>query len=551
MNGDHFCQTASNAGIVDSHPVQEFIMTARPLSLLFALGLALPLLASAASVKANDGFKPLFNGKDLTGWSGDERFWSVQDGMIVGETTADNPTDKNTFLIWEHGEVDDIELRFSFRMPTEYANSGVQVRSQRLEDYVVAGYQPDLANDGWSGIIYEERGRGILARRGEKTVIARDGTRLTTQFADGDELNKKIKLRDWNDYRIVASGTRITTYINGHRMAELVDESPEARRYGVLAIQLHAGPPMRIEIKDLQMKRLRMHDGLKKVVMIAGGASHGYGAHEHYAGLKIMQRILHESTETYAPIYRDWPQDPTAFDNADSVVIYANGGRGHPVMPHLEAFDRVMRRGVGLVCLHYAVEVPEGEAGQYFLKWLGGYFEPHWSVNPFWVIRDMTLNRTHPITRGVQPYELYDEWYYHMRFRPEMERVQPIITALPPAESLSRADGPHSGNPHVREAVLEHKHPQHTAWAITREDGGRAFGFTGGHFHWTWGHPDHLRLVLNAIVWTTKGVADVPESGVPFAPITMEELEANQDYPQPADFDRQKIVDQLQQWNTR
>src|SRR5690606_26560921 len=98
------------------------------------------------------------------------------------------------------------------------------------------------------------------------------------------------------------------------------------------------------------------------------------------------------------------------------------------------------------VCLHYAVEVPADPAGKYFLDWIGGYFEMHWSVNPHWTIEDMQLGKPHPITRGVTPYVMNDEWYYHMRFPDELKGVDPIVSALPPAESLSRPDGPHSGN---------------------------------------------------------------------------------------------------------
>src|SRR5690606_35018322 len=129
-----------------------------------------------------------------------------------------------------------------------------------------------------------------------------------------------------------------------------------------------------------------------------------------------------------------------------------------------------------------------------FLDWVGGYFETHWSVNPHWVM-ELTELLEHPITRGVVPYTIDDEWYYHMRFREGMRGVTPILTALLSPSSLERPDGPHSGNPHVRAAVLERKEPQHMAWAVEREDGGRGFGFTGGHWHWNWGHPMQRKLV--------------------------------------------------------
>jgi type 1 glutamine amidotransferase len=198
-------------------------------------------------------------------------------------------------------------------------------------------------------------------------------------------------------------------------------------------------------------------------------------------------------------------------------------------MPHLDEFDKVLGRGTGLVCLHYAVEVPKGPGGERFLDWLGGYFETDWSVNPHWTA-NFTSFPDHPITRGVEPFAINDEWYFHMRFRPELEGVTPILSAVPPTETMSRSDGPHSGNPYVRKEVAAGK-PQHVAWASERADGGRGFGFTGGHVHWNWGDDNFRKLVLNAILWTAQ--AEVPENGVGGDTPSREMLEANQDFPKP------------------
>src|SRR5690606_27727848 len=135
----------------------------------------------------------------------------------------------------------------------------------------------------------------------------------------------------------------------------------------------------------------------------------------------------------------------------------------------------------------------------------------------------------HPIANGVKPFETDDEWYYHMRFREGMKGVTPILTAMPPKETLNRGDGPHSGNPDVRRAVLERKEPQHVAWASENEGGGRGFGCTGGHNHWNWGDDNFRKVVLNAIVWCAKG--EVPKDGVSDKPITLNELVENQDEP--------------------
>jgi type 1 glutamine amidotransferase len=281
----------------------------------------------------------------------------------------------------------------------------------------------------------------------------------------------------------------------------------------------------------------------KRVLFIAGAPSHGFGNHEHLGGSTLLARTINEANVgVTAEVVSGWPEDPAAFDDVDAVVIYSNGGGGHPVMNHLDGFREVMDRGIGLVCIHYAVEVPPGDPGDRFLEWIGGYFETHWSVNPFWTAHFDEFP-DHPITNGVEPFAIRDEWYYHMRFPEGMENVTPILTSLPPEESLSRNDGPHSNNPHVREAVLEREEPQHVAWAYERPNGGRGFGFTGGHYHWNWGHDGFRRLVANAIVWTAGG--DVPGGGVPFSPITVLELSELTDDPVPENWDYQAVQERV------
>jgi type 1 glutamine amidotransferase len=285
----------------------------------------------------------------------------------------------------------------------------------------------------------------------------------------------------------------------------------------------------------------------RKVVFIAGPKSHGYGAHEHNAGALLLSRLLaagHPAIETVVH-QNGWPADPHALDDAAAIVIFANGGMGNPAREQLPALAKAMERGAGLVLLHYAVEIPADSGGPEFLDWAGGYFAINWSVNPVWTMQSNPFPE-HPITRGLRPYVIEDEWYYHMRFRAGMRGVQPILSALPPASSLSRPDGLHSGNLAVRAAVLERKEPQVLAWAAERANGGRGFGFTGGHFHWNWGHPMQRRLVLNAIAWAAQ--AEVPRAGMPVGTLTMEELEANQDDPRPASFERARWVQLIEQW---
>ncbi len=264
-----------------------------------------------------------------------------------------------------------------------------------------------------------------------------------------------------------------------------------------------------------------------KIVFVAGRPSHAPGDHEHRAGCMLLAKSLNENVEGVNAVttHYGWPKDDAIFDGADTVVMYCDGGKGHMVNRHMDEFGELIKAGVGLVCLHYAVETPKGKEGDTFLDWLGGYFETDWSVNPHWTAQFKKLP-DHPITSGVKPFEINDEWYYHMRFREGMEGVTPILTAMPGEDTLTRPDGPHSGNPHVRKAVANGEE-QHVAWAFDRPDGGRSFGFTGGHYHKSWQHDDVRKLVLNAICWTAK--MDIPEEGIESPTPTDEEMEANLD----------------------
>jgi putative membrane-bound dehydrogenase-like protein len=277
--------------------------------------------------------------------------------------------------------------------------------------------------------------------------------------------------------------------------------------------------------------------------MIAGKPSHGFGSHEHYAGLRVLAETLQSANQAVdIKVVRGWPSDASLIDSADSIVIYSDGGGGHPALPHLEQLANHLDRGCGFVCIHYAVEVPKGDPGQAWLKYLGGYFETHWSVNPHWKADFKTLPK-HPSTRGVNPFAIQDEWYFHMRFPEGMKGVTPILQAIAPEETMRRPDGPHSGNPDVRRSVGAGE-PQTVAWTFDRPDGGRSFGFTGGHFHWNWGNKDFRQLVANAILWTAG--AEVPSEGVGVKRLSVDDLLENQDFPKPENFDADAIARQHQ-----
>ena len=236
-----------------------------------------------------------------------------------------------------------------------------------------------------------------------------------------------------------------------------------------------------------------------------------------------------------------WPKTSDVFKDADCVVMYADGGGRHPVNPKLNEMQAAVDAGAGVVCIHYGVEVPKGPSGEKFLDWIGGYFETNWSVNPHWVAKYDQLPQ-HPICNGVQPFEIDDEWYFHMRFREGMRGVTPILSAHPPKSTMQRPDGAHSGNAHVRAAIARGD-IQHMAWASERPDGGRGFGFTGGHNHWNWGDPNFRKVVLNAIVWCAND--QVPVDGISDKTVTLETLEKNQDYKPPANFNRKAIKERF------
>jgi type 1 glutamine amidotransferase len=245
-----------------------------------------------------------------------------------------------------------------------------------------------------------------------------------------------------------------------------------------------------------------------RIVLVAGKPSHGPGEHEFNAGTLLLEKCLRQNTGIETVVVKGgWPEDEKVFDSASAIVLYMDGGDRHPLIQEnrLETMGKLMRKGVGLACLHYAVEVPKDKGGPELLDWIGGYYERPYSQNP---INDVPVRQAtpkHPISRGWKSFSGKDEWYYLIRFRPDDKRVVPILTAmLPPA-------APHN---------------ETVAWAIERADGGRGFGFTGAHFHSNWGILDFRRMVVNAILWTAK--VNIPSGGA-MCDVSSEDLLVNQD----------------------
>lgn len=496
--------------------------------------LAIGLIFCAGSLIGQESdFTPLFDGKSLSGWSGDSEIWRVEDGVIVGETSDDSPIEYNQFLTWTDGEVDDFELLVEFKI--ESGNSGIQFRSFPLDNpNAIGGYQADIdAENKWSGTCYGEKFRGILAKRGQKTVIGDDGKPgQIEKIGEPDELAKAVKPGEWNEYKVVARGFVIEQFINGVKMSEVVDEDEDTRRRGgLLAFQVHKGPAMKVSFKNIRLKRLPLDD-VEKIVFVAGKPSHAPRAHEHNAGSMLLAELLneHHSDKVFATVYRNgWPSDPTSFHNADAVVVFSDGGQRHPAFFHLNTLADFREKEIGFGAIHYAVEMVPGEANDSLIESIGGAFEVDYSVNPHWTA-EFKDYPDHPVARGLEPFAINDEWYFNMRFAPEMAGVTPILSAVPPDETMSRPDGHHSGNPEVRKMVAAGL-PQHVCWVLETDSGRRGFGFTGGHNHDNWADDQFRKTVLNATCWIA-GV-DIPEDGIETPTPTKEDLHRNLDPKEP------------------
>jgi hypothetical protein len=222
--------------------------------------LCILLLVSSVHLVAAEP-QEIFNGKDLKGWEGDKSVWSVEDGAIVGRTTADAPLKNNTFLIWRGGDVRDFRLQLEYRIEGERANSGVQYRSRVIEPdkWVVGGYQADIdVVNRYTGILYDERGtRAIMAERGERATIDKDGRKTVDKFGEAADLQEKIRDKDWNEYVIEARGPHLRHTINGELMSETTDnEDGKRAESGVLALQVHVGPPMIVKFRNLRLEVL-------------------------------------------------------------------------------------------------------------------------------------------------------------------------------------------------------------------------------------------------------------------------------------------------------
>jgi hypothetical protein len=264
--------------------------------------------------------------------------------------------------------------------------------------------------------------------------------------------------------------------------------------------------------------------GTKRIVFIATHGTHGgLGNHEFLAGSIYIARRLNEVyPNAYAVVYTEdkWPKD---LSNADAIIVSLNHGGKAAQDPLIKA---ACERGAGYMAIHFGVEVNQGAQGANYLAWMGGYFETFYSVNPTWK-PEINIIGKHPTANGVKPFSIVDEWYFHMRFVDGMTGVTPSLSAIPPTNLIhfKAGDKPsqRGGNLDVVKAI-ENKEPQALAWAYTRKDGGRGFGFTGYHMYNNLANDSFRTTLLNGAAWVSG--LDIPDNGMPSTTPTKDELAA-------------------------
>jgi hypothetical protein len=264
----------------------------------------------------------------------------------------------------------------------------------------------------------------------------------------------------------------------------------------------------------------------KRLVMIAGTVSHGPGDHEFNAGVRLLAKCLENTKDLKVEVLLNgYPKDDSTLDSADGILCYADGGGGHPLIREnrLERIGKLMKKGVGLMCAHYGVEVPKDIGAKEFRDWIGGCYEHEFSCNPMWSPEFKTFP-AHAIANGVKPFSIRDEWYFNMRFREGLKGITPVLTAVP---SDKIREGPYVYPKGPYKHIQEAKGRTETMmWAVEREDGGRGVGFTGGHTHKNWKDDNFRKVVLNALLWICK--VEVPKEGVA-STVSDEEIAANLD----------------------
>lgn len=262
--------------ILNLNKKRDHLFSAGMMVLLMASGCNQPQDKDASSEDTGDGFVQIFDGKSLDNWEGDTTYWSVSDGNLVGQITPETLLKTNSFIIWQGGETNDFELKTEFRI-TEAGNSGINYRSEKLTDVpnALRGYQADIdGRNNYTGQNYEERGRTTLAYRGETVIVNSQAKpdeplrasvknnawtlrEVTGSLGSRDSLKTLIRSNDWNTCHIIAKGPRLQHFINGVLMSDVTDNDSVNRKLsGLLGVQVHVGPPMKVEYRNIFLKQL-------------------------------------------------------------------------------------------------------------------------------------------------------------------------------------------------------------------------------------------------------------------------------------------------------
>ena len=265
----------------------------------------------------------------------------------------------------------------------------------------------------------------------------------------------------------------------------------------------------------------------KKIILIAGKPSHPPGMHEFRAGSLLLQQCLAGVKGVSVIVYSNgWPNVENAFEGANAVVIYADGGGGHPAVQkdHKEILGALAKKGVGIGFMHYGVEILATNGGPEFLQWIGGHYEHLYSCNPMWSPKYETFPK-HPVANGVKPFSNRDEWYFNMRWNEDQKKsITPVLVAKP-SDEVRKGPYVYPRGPYEH-IVAASGRDETMMWTFERKGGGRGFGFTGGHTHANWGDESQRKVVLNALLWIAK--VRVPKNGVE-STVTPEQLAANFD----------------------
>lgn len=378
---------------------------ARNLVVTMMVGLVVPLAYAqekpASDSNAEPGFVHIFNGKDLSGWDSDPRLWSVQDGAIRGQTTQENRAKSNTFCIWRGGKLKNFVLKIKFRI--ENGNSGIQYRSRDLSNWSVGGYQAEVCNQqGKVGFLYDERGRGWMARVGEFMVVDKKGKKhVVSKVADSNALIKAgyYREKEWNEYAIIARGNHLVHILNGFQTIEMIDNDPKGRAMeGILALQIHTGPPMTVYFKDIRIKRLPDHfgkagllfngkdldgwtfssDELKDTwsvedgVMVNSGKPAGYiRTKEDYANYVLMLRFRHVTKGNSGVLLRAVGEDKVWPRSVEAQGQYGHVGDIWNIGKFPMRTDQERTKGRRTLKMHESNEKALGEWNQYEISFDG------------------------------------------------------------------------------------------------------------------------------------------------------------------------------------